>query len=136
MLPLWVQSLLSTDTLHEGARRVLVLDGVQDPGNLGTLVRTAAALAWDAVYLTDGCCDPFSDKAIRSSRGATLQVCHYFLQSTTDSLASAAWCMGDGITLREQQCRCRLGREAGSTLLSSASDMTCTCWRQTPRSRM
>lgn len=45
--------------------RVLALDRVQDPGNLGTLVRTAAALDWDAVFLLPGCCDPFNDKALR-----------------------------------------------------------------------
>lgn len=41
---------------------MLVLDGVQDPGNLGTLIRTAAAFRWDAVCLMPGCCDPFNDK--------------------------------------------------------------------------
>lgn len=34
--------------------RLLVLDGVQDPGNLGTLLRTALALDWQGVYLLDG----------------------------------------------------------------------------------
>ena len=45
------------------ATRVLALDGIQDPGNLGTLVRTALALGWDAVALLPGTCDPFNDKA-------------------------------------------------------------------------
>jgi TrmH family RNA methyltransferase len=43
--------------------RLLALDGIQDPGNLGTLVRTALALGWDAVALLPGTCDPFNDKA-------------------------------------------------------------------------
>lgn len=42
--------------------RVLALDGVQDPGNLGTLLRSAAALGWQAVVLLPGCCDPWNDK--------------------------------------------------------------------------
>ncbi|GFR49266.1 hypothetical protein Agub_g11245, partial [Astrephomene gubernaculifera] len=48
--------------------RLLVLDGVQDPGNLGTLVRTALAFGWQGVFLLPGCCDPFNDKALRASR--------------------------------------------------------------------
>lgn len=54
-------------------RRLLVLDRVQDPGNLGTLLRNAEALGWDALFLMD-CCDPYNDKAIRAARGATFQV--------------------------------------------------------------
>ena len=42
--------------------RLLALDGIQDPGNLGTLVRTALALGWDAVALLPGTCDPYNDK--------------------------------------------------------------------------
>ena len=45
------------------ATRVLALDGIQDPGNLGTLVRTALALGWDAGRASPGTCDPFNDKA-------------------------------------------------------------------------
>lgn len=50
--------------------RLLVLDRIADPGNLGTLLRTALALGWDAVAMTPGCVDPFNDKALRASRGA------------------------------------------------------------------
>jgi len=57
-----------------GGTRVLALDRVQDPGNLGTLLRTAAAFGWDAVYLLPGCCDPFNDKALRASRGAAFKL--------------------------------------------------------------
>lgn len=57
----------------ERVQRLLVLDQVQDPGNLGTLLRNAEALEWDAVFLL-GCCDPYNDKAIRAARGSTFQV--------------------------------------------------------------
>jgi RNA methyltransferase, TrmH family len=52
------------------ARHVLALDGISDPGNMGTLLRTALALGWDAVYFLPGSCDPFNEKAIRAARGA------------------------------------------------------------------
>ncbi|KAJ4782806.1 tRNA/rRNA methyltransferase (SpoU) family protein [Rhynchospora pubera] len=54
--------------------RLLVLDGIQDPGNLGTLIRSARAFKWDGVFLLPGCCDPFNEKALRAARGASFQV--------------------------------------------------------------
>ena len=54
--------------------RVLALEGVQDPGNVGTLVRTAVAFGWEYVALLPGTCDPFNDKAMRAARGATFRV--------------------------------------------------------------
>lgn len=51
--------------------RLLVCDRIQDPGNLGTLLRTALAFGWQGVFLLPGCCDPFNDKALRSAKGAT-----------------------------------------------------------------
>lgn len=56
--------------LLDKQRHVLALDGISDPGNLGTLLRTALALGWDAVYFLPGSCDPFNEKALRAARGA------------------------------------------------------------------
>ena len=53
---------------------IVALDGISDPGNLGTLLRTALALGWEGVYLLDNCCDPFNDKALRSAKGATFKI--------------------------------------------------------------
>lgn len=55
-------------------QRWLLCDGVADPGNLGTLIRTARAFEWDGVFLTPGCSDPYNAKALRASRGACLQI--------------------------------------------------------------
>jgi TrmH family RNA methyltransferase len=52
----------------------VALDGVQDPGNVGTIVRLAAAFDAAGVLLLPGCADPFGPKAIRSSAGAILTV--------------------------------------------------------------
>ena len=53
---------------------VVVLDAVQDPGNVGTIIRLAAAFDCGGVILLPGCADPFAPKAIRASVGAVLRV--------------------------------------------------------------
>ncbi len=53
---------------------VLALDGINDPGNLGTLLRTALALGWEAAFFLPGCCDPFNEKALRAARGAQFKL--------------------------------------------------------------
>lgn len=52
-------------------KRVLVLDRVTDPGNMGTLIRTARALGFEGAYITPGCVDLFNEKALRAAKGAT-----------------------------------------------------------------
>ena len=56
--------------LLAAARRILALEAVQDPGNVGTLLRSAAAFGFDAVLLGQGCAAPFSPKVLRASMGA------------------------------------------------------------------
>lgn len=51
------------------ARHVLMLEDIQDPGNLGALVRTAAASGIEAVYLSSGCAEAWSPKALRGGQG-------------------------------------------------------------------
>ena len=53
-------------------RGMLLLDGIQDPGNLGTMLRTADALNVPVVLL-EGCADPYSHKVVRSSMGAVFR---------------------------------------------------------------
>jgi RNA methyltransferase, TrmH family len=53
---------------------VIALDGVQDPGNVGTVVRLVAAFDANGVVLLPGCADAFSPKSIRASAGAILTV--------------------------------------------------------------
>lgn len=54
--------------------RLLVVDGVQDPGNLGTLIRTAAALGADGVLVLPGTTDPWSPRAVRAAAGASFRL--------------------------------------------------------------
>ena len=49
--------------------KLLILDSVQDPGNLGTIIRSSAAFNIDTIIINDKCADPYSDKVIRSSQG-------------------------------------------------------------------
>ena len=48
----------------------LYLDEIRDPGNLGTIIRTAHAFAVDGVILSKGCADPYQDKVLRSTMGS------------------------------------------------------------------
>jgi rRNA methylases len=72
-----------------GTSIVVALDGVQDPGNVGTIVRLAAAFDANGIVLLPGCADPFSPKAIRSSAGAILTV--PVVASTVDELSACGW---------------------------------------------
>lgn len=53
---------------------VLVVNGVQDPGNLGTILRTADALGVGSVITTQGTCDVYNPKALRSAMGSTFKI--------------------------------------------------------------
>ncbi|MGB1779795.1 MAG: TrmH family RNA methyltransferase [Longimicrobiales bacterium] len=52
---------------------ILVLDSLQDPGNVGTLIRSAIAFGFAGVIALDGTADPWSPKAVRSSAGTVLR---------------------------------------------------------------
>ena len=53
--------------------RYLVLDGVQDPGNVGTILRTADAFDCDGVFLTGACADRYNPKTVRATMGAVFR---------------------------------------------------------------
>lgn len=55
---------------------ILVLDGLQDPGNVGALFRTAEAAGVSGALLTRGCADPLSPKALRASAGSAFRLPH------------------------------------------------------------
>lgn len=54
--------------------RILLLEDVQDPGNAGTLIRTAAAFDYDGVVLSAACADPFGPKTVQAAAGAVLSL--------------------------------------------------------------
>ncbi|MCC8357348.1 MAG: RNA methyltransferase [Oscillospiraceae bacterium] len=61
-----MRPLLPPETL----RRVIVLENVQDPGNVGTVLRTADAFGIDLVVLCGACADPYNPKTVRATMGA------------------------------------------------------------------
>ncbi|MEX2180769.1 MAG: RNA methyltransferase [Gemmatimonadaceae bacterium] len=68
------------------AARLLVLDGIQDPGNVGTLLRTAAALGVAATLVLPGTVDPWNAKVVRSAVG--MQFTHPTIACTEVALAA------------------------------------------------
>lgn len=54
---------------REIGNKILILDNLQDPGNLGTIIRSSVAFDVDTIVLSENCVDLYNDKVIRSSEG-------------------------------------------------------------------
>ncbi|MGM9985656.1 MAG: TrmH family RNA methyltransferase [Bacillaceae bacterium] len=54
--------------------RYLLIDAVQDPGNVGTMIRTADAAGFDGVVLGNGCVDQYNSKVIRATQGSLFHI--------------------------------------------------------------
>lgn len=83
-----------TDTFElDNNAPVLILDRVQDPGNLGTIIRTADAVGALGIILLEGCVDAFSPKVVRASMGSL-----FHLPVVQDVTAEEAltWCYRNG----------------------------------------
>jgi TrmH family RNA methyltransferase len=70
-----------------GRELVVVLDRLQDPGNLGTLIRTADAVGAAAIILIEPCVDPFDPKTVRGSMGSLFNVPVISTKDVTDLFA-------------------------------------------------
>lgn len=55
-------------------KRLLICDEIKDPGNMGTLIRTALGLGFDAVFLLNDTVDPYNEKVINASKGALFSI--------------------------------------------------------------
>ena len=77
------------------ARRILALERVQDPGNVGTLIRSAAAFGFDAVLLGPGCAAPYAPRTLRASMGAAVRMP---VLETDDLPAALTELRGRGVT--------------------------------------
>ena len=100
--------------LLDGARRVVVIENVVDPTNVGAIFRSAGAIGADAILVTPRCSDPFYRRAIRVSMGTVLQVpwtrvgewpeTRQLLSSAGFEIAALAL-TPDAISLRDFQAR-------------------------------
>ncbi len=55
-------------------QKAIILEKVQDPGNVGTIIRTAYSFGYDLVYLTNDSCDLYNEKTIQASQGAFFHI--------------------------------------------------------------
>ena len=59
--------------------KIVMLDSINDPGNLGSIVRTAAALGYDAIYMSTDTVDIYNEKTLRATQGAIFKIPHYYV---------------------------------------------------------
>lgn len=80
-----------SNQIKKDGKRYLLLDRVQDPGNVGTIMRTALALGYDQIIMSEDCVDLYNDKVIRATQGALFQmnVCVMNLSDTIENLQSS-----------------------------------------------
>ncbi|MBQ5783330.1 MAG: RNA methyltransferase [Oscillospiraceae bacterium] len=79
-------SLPTVEQVCNDARRVVVLENVMNPTNIGAIFRSAAALNMDAVILTNGCSDPLYRRAARVSMGTVFQIPWTFCDNWQEKL--------------------------------------------------
>lgn len=82
------QSIMAKCTIKKdnqllSGKRYLILDDLQDPGNIGTLIRTALAFSIDQVILSNKCVDLYNDKLLRSMQGANFHLSCIYGDLTT-----------------------------------------------------
>ena len=81
------------------ASRLVVLPATIDPENMGSIMRSAAALGWDGLLLGPGCCDHLSRRSLRVSMGAAFSLPTLRLSGPADLglLAAAGWSLAAGV---------------------------------------
>ncbi len=73
--------------LNNGKNRFfLFLDGIQDPGNMGTIIRSADAFSIDGIIIGEGCVDTYNPKVVRSTMGSIFRVPLYFINDNMEAL--------------------------------------------------
>ena len=93
--PIMAKCKINHDNQIIKGKRYLILDDLQDPGNIGTLIRTALAFNYDQVILSNNCVDLYNDKLLRSMQGANFHIsCIY--QDLTKAISQLK---GNGVTV-------------------------------------
>lgn len=114
--------------------RILLLNEVQDPGNVGTLVRTAYSFGFDAIYVSKGCADPFNEKTLQSSQGAVFHLPIYScdmlqtIQEKKESMEMYATALHhDSIDLQQAKPKAKFGIVLGNEGQGLPNDIIEAC---------
>jgi TrmH family RNA methyltransferase len=99
----------STRLPASAGRKVLLLEDIQDPGNAGTLIRTAAAFKFSGVVLTDKCADPFSPRVVPATAGVLMSL---WIRATAQYLELTGSLREKGYTLITAELDGRDGPDA------------------------
>lgn len=75
---------------------IMVLENLQDPGNLGTIVRTAEGAGVTGILLSDGCVDLYNPKVIRSTMGSIYRMPFFYSAQFREDIE---WMKGQGVTM-------------------------------------
>lgn len=121
--------------LCENKRRIVILDKVMNPTNVGAIIRSAAALGMDAVVLTPGCSDPLYRRAARVSMGTVFQIEWTFLRkdsleeikalgfkTVAMALKDNSLSISDPILMQEDQLAIIMGTEGNGLSDNTISD--------------
>ena len=84
--PQGIAAVLEMQAREASGSRLLALDGVQDPGNVGTIIRTADAAGFDGVLFSPDCADLYSPKVLRSTMGSIFRLGFSFPSSLPEAL--------------------------------------------------
>lgn len=82
--------------IHKEHLRFLILENLQDPGNLGTIIRTAEAAGYDGILMNKGTVDIYNPKVVRATMGAIFRVPFAYAQETKEMIDV---CRRHGITV-------------------------------------
>lgn len=72
-----LDKILNLSTI-DNSRQFIILENLQDVGNIGTIIRTCDAFGIDGIIMSESCADPFSPKAVRATMGSVFRVPVYF----------------------------------------------------------
>ena len=76
------------DTASDKTKRVVLLESVRDPGNMGTIIRSAAAFGVDALAISSDCADIYNPKTVRGAMGALFKMNVYVFDDIKTAVSS------------------------------------------------
>ena len=85
--PQGIAAVIRAQSLRTSGSRILAMDGLQDPGNVGTIIRTADAAGFDGILVSPDCADVYSPKVLRASMGSIFHMGIEFADSLAARLA-------------------------------------------------